>query len=293
MRWMRRFGLCLMVVLAAGMVVAASANASAEVRFQTCEKAPKFNGHDTGKYTEGNCATVSETSEGAYERNPVDEGASLELKGKSGPSIFYIYSLEKEELLGHSAGLVWKLECAKDKSSGEVTGPQLGWLKVTFSKCTVTREPGGVPEKCKGKVETSKLATEIEVFNSTKGEEPPHEGTPYFGGEMFVGGEYPASVAQFECGATKFELTGGLGDPEMSEPLVNACSKTVTLSFKVGGFAPGERPEEPEAYGEDWGSLHGRPYTVVNGVVYGTGLQGSETLKSKTSLCFGYGFPQG
>ena len=242
-------------------------------RFQTCEKAPKFNGHDTGKYTEGNCATVSETSEGAYERNPVDEGASLELKGKSGPSIFYIYSLEKEELLRHSAGLVWKLECAKDKSSGEVTGPQLGWLKVTFSKCTVTREPGGVPEKCKGKVETSKLATEIEVFNSTTGEAPPHEGTPYFGGEMFVGGEYPASVAQFECGATKFELTGGLGDPEMSEPLVNACSKTVTLSFKVGELkapkAPGLKnpsrttktglSSRSPLHGGQWSRLRHRP----------------------------------
>ena len=145
------------------MIAAASANAY-EYRYQTCEKAPKFNGHDTGKYTEGNCATVSETSEGAYERDPVDEGASLRLKGKSGPSIFYIYSLEKEELLRHSAGLVWKVECAKDKSSGEVTGPLSGWLKVTFSKCAVTHEPGGTPEKCKGKIETSKLATEIGVF---------------------------------------------------------------------------------------------------------------------------------
>ena len=121
----------------------------------------------------------------------MDEGASLELKGKSGPSIFYIYSLEKEELLRHSAGLVWKVECAKDKSSGEVTGPLSGWLKVTFSKCAVTHEPGGTPEKCKGKIETSKLATEIGVFNSTMGEAPPHEAMPYFGGEMFVSREYP------------------------------------------------------------------------------------------------------
>ena len=48
---MRRFGLCLTAVLAVGMVAATSAMAH-EVRWQTCERAPKFNGHDTGKYTE-------------------------------------------------------------------------------------------------------------------------------------------------------------------------------------------------------------------------------------------------
>ena len=53
----------------------------------------------------------------------------------------------------------------------------------------------------------------------------------------------------------------------MSEPLVNACSKTITLQFKVGrtfeGAFEGAKPEEPVPYDEDGDTLHGRPYTVV------------------------------
>ena len=112
---MRRFGLCLTAVLAVGMVAATSAMAH-EVRWQTCERAPKFNGHDTGKYTESSCATKSETSEGAYELNPWSTGDAWTFKVKSADTVFYVYGLKEPTQLEeqrNSTGIAWRLRMRK------------------------------------------------------------------------------------------------------------------------------------------------------------------------------------
>jgi hypothetical protein len=289
MRWMRRVGLCVMVVSAVGAVAAASALAK-PTRWQVCEKAPKFNRHDTGKYTESNCATKSETSEGEYELNPWQTGDIWTFKMKSATSVFYGYRVKNHSLLvepQNSAGIVWKLECAKDKGSAEITYYEQAWLQATFSKCTATHEPEGAPEKCKGKLETGKLDA---LLGSG------HANGQYLGhDELQTLEEYPTPLASITCGSTTFDVTGGLGDPEIAEPAQNACAKTMTLSFRVdvGPEFEGTPFEGTPVPYESWPEPRGWPFTMIGEEVFGTGLESTETLTRKGGICVAQGFPEG
>lgn len=277
----------MMVVFAVAAVAAASASAR-ENRWQACEKAPKFNRHGTGKFTESNCATKSETSEGEYELNPWKAGDKWTFKMKSAASVFYVYGLRNHSNIfapENSTGVVWKLECAKDKGAAEITNTEEARLDVTFSKCTATHEPGGAPEKCKGKLATGELDKALLNDRHTTGEKKygNHD-------ELQTLEEYPTPLASIICGSTTFELTGGLGDPEIAEPAQNACAKAMTLSFKV---ATGPNLEGVPVPYEIWEEPEGRPFTMVGEELFGVGLESTETLTRKGGICVAHGFPEG
>ena len=301
---MRRFGLCLMmVVLAAGAVAAASAMAerATEARFENCEKVGKFNGHYTGLYTESACATVSATHEGAYELSGWKAGdRSSAFKIKSGESVLYVYApvertgeTREEELKGQdgtSAGIVWKVECAKGKGAGEITSYQESRVQITYSKCTGKPEPGGTAVQCtsaagKGKIETTKLDTALEEIMDM-GEEV-NLGLMLRGEENEYSRESPgAPVAAFECGATKFAMRGGLGRNGFNgTSYLNACSKTVPFSSSVS-FAAGQegapKPWAEASYGSQGNEY---PLIEVNGVLFGAGFETTATLTDKGLLC--------
>ncbi len=282
-------GLCVLAFVNVSAILATSAFAinGESAKWRTCVPSPKVDGRGTGFYTDSACSMESASREGGYEEAPWEPGETTALKGKGGESTFYIYASNQGET--GSDGVVGKVECAKDKSDGEITGPLTGWIQVTFEKCTGTYESEGAPVQCKsaagkGKIATPKLVTALGSFDSV------YEDDDYFGhAELEIGENYPQPVATFECGSTKFELTGGLGAPEVLEPVLNtSCSKTLALSFKVDQ-APGEEGVPWPWNGPPGGYTGGKghPTTVIEGTLFGTGLEATETLKmkSKSTVC--------
>jgi hypothetical protein len=289
MKRVKTFGLCLLAMFAVGAITAASALAGENPAvYRTCEKAPKFDGHNTGSYTESGCVTESPTHEGGYEMKPwaLTEGKeAVALKGKGSKSVFYAHTqvVEEGQPPEPRDEIVWKVECAKSKSVGEITSPHDGWMQVTYKKCTAT-PAGGTQVKCtssagKGVIETGRIPTALGSFESgseqVEGEYPGHA-------ELAFGSKSaPTVVASFQCGASTFELTPGLGIPEIAEPSLNTCSKTMRLSFKVR--ATGEAVPWGTGLVEYGGSLE--PGLAIDGTGFLAGLEATETLKSKTSVC--------
>jgi hypothetical protein len=282
-------GLCALAFVAVSAMLTTSAFAinGESAKWRTCVPSPKIDSHGTGFYTDSACSMESASHEGGYEEAPWATGETTALKGKGAKSTFYIYAFNQGET--GSDGVVWKVECAKDKSDGELTGPHAGWIQVTFEKCTGIHESEGTTVQCKsaagkGKIATAKLVTELESFDSNQEEDD------YFGyAELVIGKNYPQPVVTFECGSTEFELTGGLGAPEVLEPVLNrSCSKTLTLGFKVDQAAGEEGVPLPfEGAPGGYGGGSGHPTTVIEGTLFGTGLEATETvkMKSKSTVC--------
>lgn len=258
-------GLCLVAALGVGGAVATAA--SARPVWRTCVKSVKLDGHGTGFFTNSTCSEVSEAHEGGYEEAVWQSGEKATLKGKGGKSVFYVYN---------DAGIAWKVECARDTSIAEITGAVEGTIDFSFKKCTATPEPGGTPVRCssaagKGDIDTGNVAIELGTLLSD-----------YPGYIALRIGTYPpAAITSFECGSAKFELQGGLDAPEIAEPVLNvSCSKILSLSFTVNSegvgypYAGGEGPPGP-----------GVPGMVIGGTSYGAGLETTQTLKGKQTLC--------
>jgi hypothetical protein len=310
-----------------------------EAKWRTCVKSEKVDGQDYGYFTNNTCSQVSETHEGAYEEASWSAGQKVALKGKGGKTVLYIYGLpkteeaEKEENVGidNSTGVVWRIECAKSKSVAEVTGPREGSMQVTFEKCTGKQEPDGSTVVCssaagKGKIATANMPTRVGKDNGyvhTKWEEEyvlyveeggtepelefiSHKERGEWPGEMYIGSQtqdsqtFQTVEATFECGSTKIELRGGLGDPEVVSPVSNGPgSRTIPLSFRVyeenkvyKGADSSAHEGEPVPWGPesiDLSDLVARPAAVVDGTFMGAGFEMTETLKvaGKTVLVIG------
>ncbi len=282
MRRMRLAGLCLVAALAVceSLPASASANHGGELSgtYRKCQTSPKLNGHWTGEYTNNTCTEVSATHEGKYNEAALGTEEDISLKGKGGIATFYVYRVPFEEGMWRleypSQGAEWTVACAKSKAVGAVTGQRTGWMRVTFTRCTATPASTGIPVKCSAKLETSQMPTELGTFAA----EASHP--PYSNGELSIGERYPFPVAALTCGSTKFELTGGIGNPELVKPaLRGACSTTIELSFRVSLAG------QPEVWADGITGGQGLPTTVVGETLFGTGLETTQTFKSKVPLC--------
>ncbi len=218
---------------------------------------------------------------------------------KSAKTVFDVYAANESEpksVFDGSLGIVWRIECAKDKGAGEITGPAQGWLQVTFESCKGTPELGGAPVACtsaagKGKIATEQLKTAL--WSSERG--GAGERT-----EVEVGGETDPSplVTRFACGAATFEVHGGLGAPEVAEPALNTCSKNMALRFEVSTEAGKEGIPIPWGHGAEPVTEQSLaespfPFTALNGSpIGGAGLEGTETLKAKHEFCVFNEFPK-
>jgi hypothetical protein len=294
MRWMR-FGSIGLAAIAVGLTLTTSsalATVSTQPVWRTCEKVPRLNGEEVGVYTESGCTTVSPTKEGDYETFAWAPGESAKLKGTGGPAVLYVYE-QYEQYSSSSKGVAWEVACAKSKSVAEITQRTVGWIQITFEKCTATSEPGGQPVKCRGNIEVGPLYARLGGSNRYVGdiyeghaqmeigEEAPNDNQIEYDQKAFPNEFTPKAV--FECGSTKFSLYKALGYPEIISPVLNgAYSNTFELSFKV--YSENGKAGMGYAVGSPFEFF---PLMEVNGSEFGVGLETTETLTSKTTLGIG------
>jgi len=237
MKRIRIIGLSLVAVFAMSALVAASASAESLPRYANCEKVAPIAKKYHGEYANSTCGppkTEKEKAEagkdeGKYELTPWREGETSKVKTTSTKSVLD-FANEKGEI-------VRKVECAKDKGTGEITGEETDSEVIEYEKCIT-------PEKVGAK--TIKVLCG-NAINATTGKLENIKTEPLESNlDLLPGGKAGILIspsgndsAIFNCGVVYFEVRGvavGEVKPE------NSCSKTITSTFAVNGKGE-EQPE--------------------------------------------------
>jgi hypothetical protein len=253
MKRIRIIGLSLVAVFAMSAVVAASASAESLPRYANCEKAKKIGKAYTGAYTEKYCEKVaSPKGTGEYELTPWREGETSKVTSKSAKSTLD-FANEKGEI-------VQKVECAKDKGTGEITGEETDTEVITFEKCILN---GNKKELCgtAGTIKTE-LFSELALLSGGKA-------------GMGLEGSSGGVFAVFNCGPVYFEVRGREVGNELKPE--NSCSKTITSTFAVNS-----KGEEESEVGSTLRAFVYNEKTGKEEELNKGGLQSTETQKGET-----------
>jgi hypothetical protein len=200
-------GSCALVVLALCAVGVASASA-ASPEYRVCIKASG----GTGEYSDKRC--TAKAAGGKWKLGIWSEAKKKVYKSKSTVSRPFIQHVNlsnpKESL---------KMECAKERGEGELTGPKESKFTNSYSNCALAGEACETPGAGRGHVKTEPLTTTL---------------VPLSGGR--VGQEFaPTSgevLARYNCGA--FEFT----DEGAEIGLIGGFSGGASNRWGVGLYGP-------------------------------------------------------
>lgn len=168
MKRMRIVGLCLVAIFALSALVASSASAAPE--YKTCVKAPKVGTeYPTGEFTTKTCegSPIAGGPTTKYKLAAYNEG-----KGKLGTKGKNLGNPVNKQIYPALNAAVADVECTKEKSAGEITGPSTAKSQVFYSGCKSSegKKCGAVGAASKGKITTEKLTTTlIDQPGSTEG----------------------------------------------------------------------------------------------------------------------------
>ena len=254
MKRIRIIGLSLVAVFAMSALVAASASAESLPRYANCEKVAPIAKKYHGEYANKDCEPPkTETEKQAAEK---DEG-KYELTPWGATETYKVTSTSKKSILDSYIGgvLKYKVECATDKDTGELSGEEADEEVTTYTKCKGKEEPGGKAVPCEN---AGKETIKAEI----------HSELTFKEGKAFVsiGSKGPVYLAEFKCGTNTLEI-GGSAQGEVKPTTVNTCATTITTTFA---------PTEHNLFAEITNS-EGKT------TLYETGLQSTEVQKGTLS----------
>jgi Carboxypeptidase regulatory-like domain len=253
MRRVTGAGVCLVAVLAASMLVAASASAGGP-EYMICAKAPK----GAGAYLDAACSKPSGEGKGNYERVSWAHAKKKAFKGKNEGTphltIVNVYGDCTPGAPGACAKEPAKAEgatqCAKEALAGEVTGPKTSTWKTEYSHCEA-----GSDESCStagqkaGVIVTEELESELVWLDKA-----------HTKAGIKVKGKGPGGrLAQYECHerAVNVEVFGDvLAEVVGNVGIANKATEDVTAEGMlhlqgVGGTGVEGSPDE-EGAKVDW-----------------------------------------
>ena len=225
MKRIRTIGLCLVAIFAISAGAAASASAAESPTFKSCVKAAKVGKTYVGKFTSKECTAASKVATGGkYELAEVEEGKPVTVKSKATTLTL--------------KGKVVK--CKKDVGKGEILGPEVEFLTLTFEKCGIngsTKAPCTTTGHAPGTIVTNELIGEPKWVNSAETQ----AGLLVFG----LGFEF----AVFDCGSGPLKLKSVVIGTATN------TSKGITVAFKLSGGKQEKRAywqegEEQTSFGE-------------------------------------------
>jgi hypothetical protein len=138
MRHIKLMSVAFVAVVASSALIATAASAAPE--YLTCIKA---NPKSTGDYSDKTCSAASKVAgTGKYERAAWNQGKKTAFKGKN---LGFWKNIAINPAKGGEVEAV--IECTKEKTAGEITGPKTSKWKAEYKGCTA--QVLGGPVECK------------------------------------------------------------------------------------------------------------------------------------------------